>query len=76
MTLTTEQRQAIENGETVPVTVGETECVIVRKDVYDQICAACDQSLPAEVVAGLVEDTMDEYDADDPLLESYQKYRQ
>lgn len=27
--------QAIESGEVVPVTVGRTECVVLRKGVYE-----------------------------------------
>lgn len=34
MNLTPEQVQAIQKGEPVPVTVGHTECVLVRKDRF------------------------------------------
>jgi hypothetical protein len=34
MVLTTEQLQAIEKGEPVPVTIGHTECVLIRKDRF------------------------------------------
>ena len=34
MMLTAEQMQAIQNGEPVPVTVGHTECVLVRRDCF------------------------------------------
>lgn len=37
MNLTSEQMQAIQNGEPVPVTVGQTECVLVRKDRFRQM---------------------------------------
>ena len=37
MMLTAEQIQAIQNGEPVPVTVGHTECVLVRKDRFPRI---------------------------------------
>lgn len=37
MNLTSEQVQAIQNGEPVPVTVGQTECVLVRKDRFRQM---------------------------------------
>jgi hypothetical protein len=45
MNLSTKQVQAIENGEAVPITIGQTECVVIRKmagwddpemDVYDR----------------------------------------
>ena len=34
MVLTAEQLQALEKGEPVPVTVGQTECVLIRKDRF------------------------------------------
>ena len=37
MNLTIEQQQAVENGEAVPVHVGNAECVVVRKDIYDRV---------------------------------------
>jgi hypothetical protein len=36
MNLTAEQEQAIHRGQAVRVTVGGTDCVLVRKDVYDR----------------------------------------
>ena len=35
MQLTTEQKQALERGEAVPITIDQTECVVVRKDRYE-----------------------------------------
>jgi hypothetical protein len=37
--------------------------------------AVLDDDLDPQQVAFLVSETMREYDVDDPLLESYQKYR-
>ena len=37
MTITTEQRQAIEQGRAVEVQLNGTTCVLVRKDVYDRV---------------------------------------
>ena len=37
MTLTPEQTRAIQNGQAVSVTVDHTECVVVRKDVFQKI---------------------------------------
>jgi len=37
MDLTSEQVQAIQKGEPVPVTVGQTECVLVRKDRFREM---------------------------------------
>ena len=36
MILTAQQLQAIDNGETIEVTIGSTPCVVVRQDVYQR----------------------------------------
>ena len=35
MHLTEQQQPAVENGEEVPVHVGNSECVVIRKDISD-----------------------------------------
>ena len=37
MKVSTEQIEAIERGETVQVTLDDTECVIIRKDLYEKL---------------------------------------
>ena len=37
MTLTSKQTRAIQNGQAVSVTVEQTECVVLRKDIFQQI---------------------------------------
>jgi hypothetical protein len=34
MNLTQEQLKELENGEPIRVTIGETQCILVREDVY------------------------------------------
>lgn len=34
MNLSTEQRQAVESGLPVAVNIGDTECVLVRRDIF------------------------------------------
>ena len=36
MTLTTKQKRHLETGQAVPLTVDGTECVLVRRDVYER----------------------------------------
>ena len=36
MELTAEQERAIQNGQTVTVTIGSAACVVLRKDVYER----------------------------------------
>jgi len=34
--LTPDQLQAIAKGKPVPIVIDETECIVVRRDVYDE----------------------------------------
>ena len=69
MKLTESEKQAINKGEAIRAVDDGVEIVIIRADVYDRFRV----SLTPEVVTKLVDETMNEYDADDPLLDSYQK---
>lgn len=68
MKLTESEKQAISKGETVRTTEGGINIVIMRADLYEQYRSV----LPAEVVTELVDESMAEYDGNDPLLDSYQ----
>jgi len=74
--LTEQQRQELASPEPVaidPVTLATY--VLVRKEAYDRIRALLDDDMPnMQEVAQLVEANMKEDDANDPWLESYQKY--
>ena len=37
MTLTPEQQKAVQSGQPVAVTIGGTECVLIRKDVFARL---------------------------------------
>ena len=37
MTLTSEQKLALEHGEAVPLTLDGTECVVVRREVFERL---------------------------------------
>jgi hypothetical protein len=54
----------------------KAEYVLVPADLYERIRAVFEEdSLDMRQVAKMVEQAMCEDDADDPFLESYQKYR-
>jgi hypothetical protein len=76
--LTEEQRQAAQGKEPprlVDPHTGEAY-VLLRAAAYDRLRALLNDDMPGmEEVALLVEEAMREDDANDPLLESYQKYR-
>ncbi|HJT36005.1 MAG TPA: hypothetical protein VJ783_28540 [Pirellulales bacterium] len=77
MQVTSDQIQAIRQGEPVRIASQEDglECVVIRADIYDRVSALLDDSLSEADVGLLIERTMHEDDLQDPLLESYQKYR-
>ena len=78
--LTLEQAQAIEKASPEPLIVRDPRTnafyVLLSRETYERIRAVFDDgSLDSHQVAALIEKNMQEYDQDDPLLESYQKYR-
>ncbi|MGH7137850.1 MAG: hypothetical protein ACREHD_19035 [Pirellulales bacterium] len=78
LNLSAEQLQAVKDGGSVRLPVPELamECVVARADLYDRAQTVVDDAVREDQVASLVESCMREYDEDDPVLESYQKYRQ
>jgi hypothetical protein len=62
--LTAEQQTALESGEPVPCVIGATECVVVRKDVFNrfQHVAYDDSEWTAEEMAALAERAFDDAD--------------
>ncbi len=79
LNLTNEQVQAIREGKPVrivPPEVGE-ECVVLRKDAYEKIKHLFyDDSEPDPArLYSFASVIMAEDDANDPALDSYQKYK-
>jgi hypothetical protein len=69
MQLDSLQRAALEQGQPVPVVIEQTECVVIRRDVYERTCG----SISPEDTYAAVESVLDR--DDDPGLESYQHYK-
>ena len=74
MTLTSEQQQAVKQGQAVPVIVDDTECVIVRKDVFERVKSVLD-TVNTDTVYDLMERAIAEDDTNDPGLGAYKKFR-
>ncbi len=75
MQLTQEQIKLIQAGQTVEVDdadVGAT-CLIALAKAVRKPASFDDLNVPMELVSQLVDNGMSDYDADDPLLESYQR---
>jgi hypothetical protein len=75
MQLSDEQIRAIDEGDAVEVRIDTMRCVVVREDVFEELCSRNHFARPSTVVGELVKESMAEYDADDPLLATYQEMR-
>lgn len=77
MTLTTEQIEAIQHGQPVTVAPTEvgTECVLVRRDVFERLKSllAAGREFDPRDAYPLVNEVMATDDANDPWLDSYQQ---
>ncbi len=72
MNLTREQQQAVENGESVTVVLDGTECVVVRKDVFERVKAVIPDDLPSlEEQRQLLRRTGEMAGWDDPYMDVY-----
>jgi hypothetical protein len=75
--LTAEQRQALQGDTPLRLVDPSTNAtyVLLRAEVYDRLKGLLEDDLPSmHEVALLVEEVMKDDDANDPLLEGYQKY--
>jgi hypothetical protein len=69
MELSTEQIQALNNGEAVPITIEHTRCVLLRTDIYERLQALLD----IEAAYPLVDETFREgWEA--PGMADYDRY--
>lgn len=75
MNLTNDQKQALEKGNAVPVTVDETRYVIVREDVFEKL-----KSLPVAYddgdfpISEIYPAILAAWDKDDENPEQYLEY--
>jgi hypothetical protein len=72
MKLSDDQRKAIEQGQPLELQDSSLHFVVLRADLRGQYRSVIDHGLPDTVISEIVDETMIEYDADDPLLASYQ----
>ncbi len=66
MNLTNEQLKALEKGQIVPVVIDHTECVVIRKDVYEMVNDVVDDLTDGEITA-LATQAFDEADIAGPI---------
>jgi hypothetical protein len=68
MNLSPQQLQAIEHGEAVPITVGRTECVVIRREVYEQVRKLYDDSeLSHNELRAIAARTLDDLESAGPI---------
>jgi hypothetical protein len=69
MDLTAQQITAIASGEPVPCVLDQTECVVVRKDVFERMqhVAYDDSELTAEEMIAMAQRAFDDADAAGPI---------
>jgi hypothetical protein len=73
--LSDEQLQAIKDGKALRFTTTHTDFVVLRADVFDRLeCVFDDSDFSPRQAYAFIDKTMAEDDANDPTLESYQKY--
>jgi hypothetical protein len=67
--LSAQQRSALESGEPVPCVLNNTECIVVRKDVFERMqhVAYDDSEWTKEEMIALAERTFDDADAAGPI---------
>jgi hypothetical protein len=67
--LTSEQKSALQGGDPVPCVLNQTECVIVRKDVFERMqhVAYDDGPWTAEEMIALAERAFDDADTAGPI---------
>lgn len=76
--LTELQQQAMEQENDLPRALNprtNQTYVLIPERLYHRLRTVFDEALAPQQVGLLVAETMRDYDADDPLLDSYEKYR-
>lgn len=66
--LTPQQKQTLDSGQAIPLTIDQTECVVIRRDVYEKVRAARDDSpWTDEDLMQLAAQTFDDADSAGPI---------
>jgi hypothetical protein len=73
--LNPQQVQSLHAGEAVESTVDGLACVVLRKDVYEQVKRVLDEDLTPLATARVIREACAEDDAGDPALDLYQHFK-
>lgn len=69
MNLTSDQVQALDRGDAVPIVVAGRECVVVRKEIYDRVMLALDEWSDEDMRAIMARTMQDDWS--DPRMDVY-----
>jgi hypothetical protein len=73
MQLTSAEQTALSQGHPVPIVLGGTECIVVRKDIFDKTQQLVAGELdPRELYPMIISVLAEE---EDPGLEAYQEFK-
>jgi hypothetical protein len=78
MNLTTDQQRAVREGDAVAVTIDDTECVLLRRDIFDRVrrVVEYDDSAWSDAEKRAILRSFGEKAGwDDPELDVYEQYR-
>jgi len=69
MILTKQQEEAIQNGDAVPVQIGRSECIVIRRDVYDRAVVRSydDSEMTDNELRAIAARTLDDLDTAGPI---------
>lgn len=74
MTFTKEEREAIEQAGSVPVTVDGIDCVVLRAKVYDRVRAVLAKDLDRDELRAMLARSAENCDWLHPSMDIYDEY--
>ena len=74
MTLTADQRKAVEAGQKVALNIDGIECVLLRADLFAKVEAAVVDGLTHEELDAMLAISADGSDWMDPAMDIYDEY--
>ena len=74
MTLTKEQREVVETGGTVPMTIEGIECVVLRADVFQKVRTVLTDGLSHDELRAMLARSAHGSNWLDPAMDVYDEY--
>jgi hypothetical protein len=74
MTLTQDQRKAVEAGQNVPLNVDGIDCILVRADVFEKVRNVLSDDLTHEELDAMLAVSAEGSDWMDPAMDIYDEY--